>query len=74
MSVRFLDSVGCAIDDRTGIIYPVNANGTVDKESDGVLVTDLDPRWWENLSPTDQQVMEDVAEKIDRAIQMSKWE
>lgn len=78
MGIRFLASVECAIDDETGFVYPASSDGSRPSPGRGsgygVLITEVDPRWWEKLSPTDRQIMEDVAAKIDRAIQMSKWE
>ncbi len=54
-----LESVGCALDSKTGMTYPMYADGTHDEEM-GVHLEDIDEDWFHNLSSKDNIVVNEV--------------
>ena len=72
MQIQKLESVGCGIDIDSGFVYPLNVGGDADQDA-GVHINDLDPCWWEPISPTDRQHLLDVAERISYREKMKEW-
>ena len=58
-----LNSVGCLIEEVTGITYPMNEDGTTDLMSDGVI-EDCTEEWFFALSPEDNSVVQDIRMEI----------
>ena len=54
-----LDSVGSVIDIKTGMIYPMLANGGYDKEM-GVHLEDCCDEWLYSLDDKDREIVESV--------------
>ena len=59
-----LESVGSCIDDKTGMTYPMYADGTHDEEM-GVHLEDIDEDWFHNLSSEDNIVVNDVMSELE---------
>jgi len=59
-----LESVGCALDTKTGMTYPMYADGTHDEEM-GVHLEDIDEDWFHNLSSEDNIVVNDVMSELE---------
>ncbi len=58
-----LNSVGCLIEEVTGITYPMNEDGTPDLMSD-VFIEDCTEEWFFALSPEDNSVVQDIRMEI----------
>ena len=58
-----LESVGCFIEEVTGITYPMNSDGTPDLMSD-VFIEDCTEEWFLALSPEDNSVVQDIRIEI----------
>tara|TARA_Y100000593_G_C4292322_1_gene328894 strand:+ start:1568 stop:1810 length:243 start_codon:yes stop_codon:yes gene_type:complete len=54
-----LESVGTALDPKTGMTYPMYVDGTHDEEM-GVHLEDIDDDWFHHLSPEDNVVVNEV--------------
>ena len=54
-----LESVGCCIDTKTGMTYPMYVDGTHDEEM-GVHLEDIDEEWFHSLSSEDNIIVNDV--------------
>ena len=59
-----LESVGCALDTKTGMTYPMYTDGTHDEEM-GVHLEDIDEDWFHNLSSEDNIVVNDVMSELE---------
>ena len=59
-----LESVGTALDTKTGMTYPMYADGTHDEEM-GVHLEDIDEDWFHNLSSEDNIVVNDVMSELE---------
>lgn len=68
MAIQKLDSVGCTVDDETGVIREDLGGGSFRD----VHVTTLDPRWWEGLSAIDRQLLEEAANNMERIMNMER--
>mgnify|MGYP001356093490 CR=1 FL=1 len=55
-----LESVGCVLDSKTGIVYPMLADGTTDLEDDGVHLEDVTEEWGEALSVDEMTLVLEV--------------
>jgi len=66
MAIQQLKSVHCTIDDETGVVRENLDDGSFRS----VHVTTLDPRWWEGLSTEDRQRLQEVANNVDRIMNM----
>jgi|TARA_B100000073_G_scaffold343679_1_gene348962 hypothetical protein len=54
-----LESVGCCIDTKTGMTYPMYADGTHDEEM-GCHLEDIETdEWFDALSVTDKVIVDD---------------
>jgi hypothetical protein len=58
-----LESVGSCIDTKTGMVYPMYANGTHDEEMGGHLEDTCD-EWFDGLSVEDKVIVDSVLESI----------
>jgi hypothetical protein len=58
-----LESVGSCIDTKTGMVYPMYANGTHDEEMGGHLEDTCD-EWFDGLSTEDKVIVDSVLESI----------
>jgi len=75
LEVLVLESVGSCIDG-VGITYPLQVDGTPDKDN-GVHILDIEPQeWWDSLSVEDYNLVESVRIKIqsddDKCFQCGK--
>tara|TARA_R110000744_G_C18937585_1_gene513945 strand:+ start:34 stop:240 length:207 start_codon:yes stop_codon:yes gene_type:complete len=68
MGTQRLSSVGCTIDDETGMIRQSLGAG----EFRDFHVTTMDPRWWEGLSTIDRQLLKEAADNMARIMNMER--
>ena len=55
-----LESVGCALDTKTGMTYPMYADGTHDEEM-GCHIEDIEnDEWFESLSDEDIEILKSL--------------
>ena len=54
-----LESVGCFIDEKTGMTYPMNNDNTPDMSLD-VFIEDCTDEWFMSLSPMDNSEVQDI--------------
>ena len=54
-----LESVGTALDSKTGMTYPMYVDGTHDEEM-GIHLEDVDEEWFHSLSSEDNIIVNDV--------------
>ena len=59
-----LDSVGWRVDLHTGISYPMNQDGSVDKNM-GVHLNDVSTEWLDSLSRIEYALVEDLIEQME---------
>ena len=57
--LKELESVGTALDTKTGMTYPMYVDGTHDEEM-GVHLEDVDEEWFHSLSSEDNIVVNEV--------------
>ena len=57
-----LHSVGCVLDTKLGMSYPMYEDGTHD-ESGGCHLEDIEDEWYETLSPEDLSVVLDYTQR-----------
>ena len=59
-----LESVGTALDTKTGMTYPMYVDGTHDEEM-GIHLEDVDEEWFHSLSAEDNVTVNDVMTELE---------
>jgi hypothetical protein len=59
-----LESVGTALDSKTGMTYPMYVDGTHDEEM-GVHLEDIDEEWFHSLSSEDNIIVNEVMLELE---------
>ena len=59
-----LESVGTALDSKTGMTYPMYVDGTHDEEM-GVHLEDIDEEWFHSLSSKDNIIVNEVMSELE---------